>query len=820
MFYKMLKKEEKCFTLKKRFNEIMRLNKAIEQVYAGREKFVLVGLTGRTGSGCSQAAKILQEKDFLKLDLRKVKSYDFKDADERKRKVIYEYMKEPGRWEGFVVIEISSIILAAALEEGKDGLVKYIDKITKADGNDKIISIGDKDSKLKTAIQSIEYMFKEIKKVPLSKYNDKNSNRIDDYYKFYTDTIKTYKQRFKEILEDFTCFEIKSSKMRGKHQDQYHLYTFLMQQMGNNIRSSGNPFDNSFKADKYREFVQRVNKVIKIINSWNDKYGVQSTRICIDAIRNPYEALYFRDKYKAFHLMAIGAEDSDRKKRLYDLNEREMNNLDAVEYSSRMEKPQEVFFHQNIQGCLEVADIHVYNPEVKNGKYYELTEQLVKYIALMLHPGLVTPTHLERCMQLAYNAKYNSGCLSRQVGAVVTRDDYSIQSVGWNDVPKGQVSCNLRDVCDFWANKDVESYSQFELEDKRFSKVMENLNEKMKGNTEGRCMAYCFKDIYNGMKNDKNQVYTRALHAEENAFLQITKYGGTEVKGGCLFTTASPCELCAKKAYQLGISKIYYIDPYPGISKSHILTFGKNDNPEMKLFYGAIGEAYLDFYTPRVAIKDELEMLTGVNVKTVAKGADETDGINYKDIVYPEVVAELKFIDGRNDIESMRTVKAKMGRDGINRIHKKMFWTGSTYEGTTLIEGINTDSDISINRDEGKNIPYTYDIEIGNARRKGESLNYQILTKVKDEKEVMEPHFSHTVKNKTDKLILRVIAPQGLLVSVFATIYADLEMETQISQKKLKKRKDNPDPLCEVYEYSINNANINYTYAIEWEFKK
>lgn len=124
----------------------MRLNEAIEQVYAGREKFVLVGLTGRTGSGCSQAAKILQEKDFLKLDYRKVKSYDFKNSDERKSKVIYEYMKEPGRWEGFIVIEISSIILAAALEEGIDAMMKYIDKITMADGNDKIISIGDKDS--------------------------------------------------------------------------------------------------------------------------------------------------------------------------------------------------------------------------------------------------------------------------------------------------------------------------------------------------------------------------------------------------------------------------------------------------------------------------------------------------------------------------------------------------------------------------------------------------------------------------------------------------------------------------------------------------
>jgi dCMP deaminase len=795
----------------------MELKEAINQMYTGREKLILLGLTGRTGSGCSQVAKILQEKDFLKLDIRDPKSYDFKNSEERKSKVIYEYMKEPGRWNGFVVIEISSIILGAAMELGTEQLLQYIDGLT-AEGNEKIISIGDKDSKLKAAIGSMEYMFKEVQKLPLEKFNDQmDDEQVDKYYKFYTDTIKNYKQHFKEILAEFTCFEIKTNKMRGKHQEQYHLYTFLMQQMGNNIRSSGNPFDNSFKEDKYREFVQRVNKVIKIINKWGHNKKVTSTRICIDAIRNPYEAWYFRDKYKAFHLMAISTEDDERKNRLHDLNEREMNNLDAVEYPNKMEKPQEVFYHQNIQGCLEVADIHVYNPDVKNGKYYQLTEQLVKYIALMLHPGLVTPTHLERCMQLAYNAKYNSGCLSRQVGAVVTREDFSIQSVGWNDVPKGQVSCNLRDVCDFWVNKDAESYSQFELEDERFSKVMESLHKKTRGKTAGRCMAYCFKDIYNGIKDDKNQVYTRALHAEENAFLQISKYGGTAVKGGCLFTTASPCELCAKKAYQLGIKEIYYIDPYPGISKSHILTFGKYDNPEMKLFYGAIGEAYLEFYTPKVPIKDELEMLTSVNVKNVVKDIDEVDAIKYGDIIYNEYIAEIEFVEGRNNIESTRTVCATMCREEITKIPKKMFWTGSTYEGTFLESGEKTDPDIKIVSRKGENFHYKYDVEIGKPRKKGEKLNYQTLTKVKDEKEVMEPYLAHMVKNKTEKLLLRVVAPENLLCEVVATIYADLNMDTKVKEAVLENRAEEN---VSIYEYSIDNANINYTYAIEWKFKK
>lgn len=57
--------------------------------------------------------------------------------------------------------------------------------------------------------------------------------------------------------------------------------------------------------------------------------------------------------------------------------------------------------------------------------------------------GLVSPTTIERTMQMAYSAKSNSGCISRKVGAVIVNIDNSVQAIGWNDVPKGQVPCVL-----------------------------------------------------------------------------------------------------------------------------------------------------------------------------------------------------------------------------------------------------------------------------------------------------------------------------------------------------------------------------------------
>lgn len=106
--------------------------------------------------------------------------------------------------------------------------------------------------------------------------------------------------------------------------------------------------------------------------------------------------------------------------------------------------------------------------------------------------------------------------------------------------------------------------------------------------------------------------------------LQIAKYGGQPLKDGILFTTASPCELCSKKAYQLGIKKIYYIDPYPGISRSHVLRQGiksalieeTNTDPELFMFYGAIGRGFVKLYEPFLSQKDEIGILTDFVLET------------------------------------------------------------------------------------------------------------------------------------------------------------------------------------------------------------
>jgi len=215
-------------------------------------------------------------------------------------------------------------------------------------------------------------------------------------------------------------------------------------------------------------------------------------------------------------------------------------------------------------------------------------------------------------MQVAFIAKVNSGCLSRQVGAVVTDTDYNILSLGWNDVPCGDISCIRKNLSDLAMYQDKASYSDYELNDPIFRKRLSALLPDPRGaygdDLCGLSLRYCFKDIH---IDSKNPMRSRAMHAEEKALASVTD----QCKNGCLFTTSSPCEMCSKYAKNHKIKKIYYIESYPGISESQYTQSGVVSNrADHILFTGAIGRAYSQMYTPIMPHKDILNLL-GIKYK-------------------------------------------------------------------------------------------------------------------------------------------------------------------------------------------------------------
>ena len=429
----------------------------------------------------------------------------------------------------------------------------------------------------------------------------------------------------------------------------------------------------AFEADGIFFIPRRVNKFLKILRHYNSLEIEDATvgrksnslRIVINNLKNIFEAFYFRCRYSSFYLMAVDCDEREREdkfggnvqyrqvelnenlsqgKRIFkraemylaehDVNRNKKSECqNAIKDAQVFNKEEKTFLMdlyspgeslrlecyqnnysdfilQDVVRCIENSDLFLKRDYREDyTRDHALICALGRMVTLMMHPGLLTPTKIERCMQIAMTAKLNSGCLSRQVGAVITDSEYNILSIGWNDAPCGDESCIRRNMFELFQNHDEEAYSEFERYNPEFREYLKKIEEKFnkigKERLRGLPFAFCFKDVYQDIIKQKDQIYTRALHGEERA---LAICGNERLKGGYLFTTSSPCELCAKKIKEAGIAKIFYIEQYKGISKSHIIEAGKH-HAEYVSFIGATGLAYIKFYTPLLPYKDELKAL-------------------------------------------------------------------------------------------------------------------------------------------------------------------------------------------------------------------
>lgn len=551
---------------------------AINSVYEDAKDFLIIGLTGRTGSGCTTAAQKLCGIEFdVPTD-----AYEGLSRNELKKHQIIKKYIDGTDWLPFYKIEASSLITYQLLQLSSSDFVAYFSSATFKN------PLGKKEaSNLFSAFEVTR------KKKPITGNKQNIQEReVEDFFEFYYIDLPELTKRIQTQLG------------RAK-------FTQFYQRAGDNIRASGRANDPTFDPEELFNFPKHLNFLIKLAHK-KARLDNKPCRIVVDAIRNPYEAFYLKRRYANFYLVSINTSNAERLRSLREyrkLTDNEIKALDDKEYPEKISGAKK-FVAQNIQACIEVSDIHIHNSKNSEYTHNDLVSQLAWYVTLMMHPGLVMPTSIENCMQIAYTAKQSSGCISRQVGAVVTDESYSVKAIGWNSTPQGQLPCLLRSAEDLIQGRNKSDFSEYELKDPTFRKA---LNAKYSNliatnKTSNRNFSFCFKSIQNEIEGEKNQVRTRALHAEENAFLQISKHGGQKLSGGVLFTTASPCELCAKKAYQLGFKKIVYIDPYPGIATKHILSAGKN-KPELELFRGAVGRAFYQLYQPLMPYKDEMELI-------------------------------------------------------------------------------------------------------------------------------------------------------------------------------------------------------------------
>lgn len=633
---------------------------SLNNLYSLRNNFLVIGLTGRTGGGANEIC------EFLKSDVnpfKRMKIPNYLHVNESQKFIICKdlLIDESYNWRQFSVIKYSDVVLLFFFNELSKEFGGNFNNLTlnilktqflKIFDNDIAITrrLGQDEEKDKivecifeflrdnlSLLHDLGNLFKLLSRsVDLTEYKGKRLvQHIDFLNRLYFDKYSSFT---KELINKIDNIDPIARQL-------------FLQDVSTNLRKLGRVnLVGEYSLIQETESIFTVAVVINNLIKINRKTN-QTTRLLIDSLKNSLEINYFRERYAGFYLIASSRDEREAdayiKKKiknmgfdqdLVKIHFDKLKLIDQIHYQTKDFKKGE-FASPDIENCIQKADYYVYLNKIRYSdideydpkiyRYLSLEIQILKFLALVEKPGIVTPSSIERSMQLAFSSKYNSGCISRQVGAVITDANYSVKSVGWNEVPQGQTPCSLRSLKGLFSQQKVSVYSDYEMNGGDYSgksfkdKVHETLIETYKeennffNNLKGHNCPYCFKEFHNSFEGKENQVHTRSLHAEENAMLQISKFGGQPLLGGILFTTASPCELCSKKAFQLGITKIFYIDPYPGIAKQQILKAGniKLNNPKLFMFQGAVGRGYFKLYEPYMSIKDETYIRTGIRPK-------------------------------------------------------------------------------------------------------------------------------------------------------------------------------------------------------------
>ena len=89
----------------------------MQKLYELRHDFAVIGLTGRTGAGCTQIADRLTDENYIeKLNINP-SQLDLDDVDEAKLNICLNYLRTNENWKSFSVLKYTNVILYLLLLE-------------------------------------------------------------------------------------------------------------------------------------------------------------------------------------------------------------------------------------------------------------------------------------------------------------------------------------------------------------------------------------------------------------------------------------------------------------------------------------------------------------------------------------------------------------------------------------------------------------------------------------------------------------------------------------------------------------------------------
>lgn len=278
------------------------------------------------------------------------------------------------------------------------------------------------------------------------------------------------------------------------------------------------------------------------------------TAYIIKSIKHPDEVEFLRDTYgDGFHLIGV---TSSRDRRIKYLVERKgMTEEQAVELLARDEH-EDIKQGQHTRDAFQHSDYFIGITEDKDLTYNSVS----RLIDLLFGDPFISPSFDEYAMFMAYASSLRSADLSRQIGAVIAKNN-EILSMGANDCPKvggGLYWPVLKEHGKYEDEKDGRDYMR-ECDPNKIeqNKIIESLLDVFDIDPTPENID----KVKNSGIGDLTE-YGRVVHGEMEALLSCAR-NNISCRGATLYATTFPCHNCAKHIIAAGIKRVIYIEPYP-----------------------------------------------------------------------------------------------------------------------------------------------------------------------------------------------------------------------------------------------------------------
>ena len=274
----------------------------------------------------------------------------------------------------------------------------------------------------------------------------------------------------------------------------------------------------------------------------------------VKSLKHPDEVDFMRNAYgDGFHLIGITSSYERRLKTL--MNRKGLCGVKAKALLDR-DSDEDLKQGQHTRDAFQHADYFICTTEDTD----EIYNSVSRLIELLFGNPFISPNFDEYAMFMAYASSLRSADLSRQIGAVIARDN-EILSMGANDCPRAGGGL-------YWpVLKDHGKYED-EIDGRDYMRGYDSNKVEQQKIITALLSAFGLDSTEDNIKKAKDSgigdltEYGRVVHGEMEALLACAR-NNISCKNATLYATTFPCHNCAKHIVAAGIKRVVYIEPYP-----------------------------------------------------------------------------------------------------------------------------------------------------------------------------------------------------------------------------------------------------------------